>query len=293
LVKAESQSLRAKGADLIVYSIHDGYTQSKSGVSSISSRELAAYYDASLSQGYVDLVFEGHTHRSYAMMDEYGVFHLQNGGDNDGIAHAELQINFANDNNKIRKAEIVPSAAYGTYEKDPLIDSLLAKYEGELAGLTRELGENGQRRSKNELRQLIADLYLDAAIEKWGSRYNIVLGGGYLSVRDPGYLAAGRVTYDTLCMLFPFDNELVLCSISGRYLKSQFLETSNSNYFISLSEYGQTVKESIDPNATYYVLVDRYSSTYAPNHLTEIELYDSITFARDLLATYIEKGGLR
>ena len=292
LVKAESQSLRAKGADLIVYSIHDGYTQSKSGVSSISSRELAAYYDASLSQGYVDLVFEGHTHRSYAMMDEYGVFHLQNGGDNDGIAHAELQINFANDNNKIRKAEIVPSAAYGTYGKDPLIDSLLAKYEGELAGLTRELGENGQRRSKNELRQLIADLYLDAAIEKWGSQYDIVLGGGYLSVRDPGYLAAGKVTYDTLCMLFPFDNELVLCSISGRYLKSQFLETSNSNYFISLSEYGQTVKASIDPNATYYVLVDRYSSTYAPNHLTEIELYDSTTFARDLLAKYIEAGGL-
>ena len=292
LVKAESEELRAEGADLIVYSIHDGYGQSKSGLTSIPNHQLASYYDASLSQGYVDLVFEGHTHRSYTMMDDYGVFHLQNGGDNDGISHAELQINFANSNKKIRAAEIVSSASYGSLQKDPLLDSLLAKYSSELAGLSRVLGVNDQRRSGNELRQLIADLYLDAALERWGSRYDIVLGGGYLSVRDPGYLAEGSVSYDTLCMLFPFDNELVLCSIPGSYLKSQFLETSNRNYFISLSTYGQTVKEKIDPNATYYVMVDRYSSTYAPNHLTEIELYDSTTFARDLLAKHIEAGGL-
>lgn len=292
LVKAESESLRARGADLIVYSIHDGYGQSKSGVTSVSNKQIASYYDASLSRGYVDLVFEGHTHRSYAMMDEYGVFHLQNGGDNDGIAHAEMQVNFANNKNKIKTAEIVSSATYGALASDPLISELLAKYSDQLTGLTRVLGSNDQRRSGNELRQLIADLYLEAAMEKWGSQYDIVLGGGFLSVRDPGYLPAGQVSYDTLCMLFPFDNELVLCSIPGQYLKSQFLETSNSNYFISLSEYGQALRASVDPNATYYVMVDRYSSTYAPNHLTEIAVYDSTTFARDLLADHIEAGGL-
>ena len=60
LVKEESQRLRAQGCDYIVYSIHDG--AEKRGTGSISNSDLAGYYDISLSNGYVDLVFEGHTH---------------------------------------------------------------------------------------------------------------------------------------------------------------------------------------------------------------------------------------
>jgi hypothetical protein len=38
-------------------------------------------------------------------------------------------------------------------------------------------------------------------------------------------------------------------------------------------------------------VTDTYSSSYGPNGLTEIARYDETTYARDLLADYIEAGG--
>ena len=120
--------------------------------------------------------------------------------------------------------------------------------------------------------------------------YEIALGGGFFSVRSPGYLQQGDVTYAQLQMLLPFDNYLVLCSIKGKDLRDKFFYTDNTNYFISYGEYGANLKENIDPDATYYVVVDTYTSTYAPNKLTEIERYSKNVFARDLLAIYIQNG---
>jgi hypothetical protein len=45
-------------------------------------------------------------------------------------------------------------------------------------------------------------------------------------------------------------------------------------------------------NKTYYVIVDTYTSTYTSNRLTEVARYIPDVFARDLLAEYIESGGL-
>ena len=94
-------------------------------------------------------------------------------------------------------------------------------------------------------------------------------------------------------MLLPFDNQIVLCSIKGRDLKSKFFETNNSNYYISYGEYGTTVRQNIDPDATYYIVTDTYTSQYGPNRLTEVARYDETTFARDLLAEYVKAGGLK
>ncbi|MBQ5613070.1 MAG: hypothetical protein IIU88_05115, partial [Clostridia bacterium] len=171
---------------------------------------------------------------------------------------------------------------------DPLVDQLLAKYADELAIGSRVLGVNAERRSGNALRQTVAELYLSAGLEKWGDEYDVVLGGGFLSVRNPGYLAAGEVTYSMLQSLFPFDNELVLCSIRGEDLIRRFLETDNGNYFIACDP---ALRGSIDPAATYYVVVDTYSSSYAPNRLTEVARYGADVYARDLLAAYMQEGG--
>ena len=94
-----------------------------------------------------------------------------------------------------------------------------------------------------------------------------------------------------LYSLFPFDNHLVLCSIKGRDLQSRFFETSNDRYFISYGAYGEQLRDNIDPDETYYVVVDSYTSIYAPNKLTEIDRYDADIFARDLLAQYAKDGG--
>lgn len=293
LVKAEAQRLREEeGVDFVVYSIHDGYGSSSSSTKTVSDSEISSYYDVALSGGYVDLVFEGHTHQRYVLKDSQGVYHLQDGGDNDGISHAEVKINFANDTYVVQTAEFISTSIYSSLPDDPIVETLLQKYEEQIALSAKVLGQNSKKRTSTQLRQLVADLYYQAGVERWGSRYNIVLGGGFISVRSPYNLYAGEVIYGDLLALLPFDNQLVLCSISGRNLKEKFFETTNSNYGISYGAYGQSVKDSINLNATYYVVVDTYCSSYKYNYLTEIERYDENVFARDLLAAYIEKGGL-
>ena len=290
LVKAESQKLRNQGADYIIYSLHDGYGQSYNYTKDVTGS--LGYYDVALSNGYVDLVFEGHSHQHYVIRDSKGVYHLQGGGDNDGITHAEVTINYVNDTSVVNKAEYITSSTYASLQDDPIVDQLLEKYAEQIALANKKLGYNAKYRSSDELRQILAQLYYEAGLKKWGDQYDIVLGGGFMSARSPYNLYVGNVIYSDVQMIFPFDNELVLCSISGYHLKYKFFETSNSNYYIAYGEYGESVKNSIDMSKTYYVITDRYSSQYAPNNLTEIAVYDTTTFARDLLADYIEAGGL-
>ena len=292
LVKAESERLKASGVDYIVYTIHDGYDSSSSG-STITDNNLAGYYDVSLSSGgYVDLVFEGHTHQTYALKDNYGVYHVQGGGDNKGFSHVSADVNLANGNDKTKSASVTPNSVYKNLEDDPYILELFEKYADVLEKAAEVLGYNPSFISGNNLKQLVADLYCALGEKVWGDDYNIVLGGGYTSIRSPYNLYAGDVTYADLMMLFPFDNEIMLCSIKGSDLKKKFTQTTNSNYYICYGEYGNSIKNNINDSATYYVIVDSYTAQYKPNKLTIVDTYDPNVFARDLLAEYIKNGGL-
>lgn len=291
LVKAEADRLRSQGADFIVYVIHDGYGSSSSG--SMSSSQLASYYDTTLSNGCVDLVFEGHTHQGYRIVDEYGVYHMQNKGDNKGgISHVEITINAITMATSVTVAETVSTYVYQNLEDDPIVSQLLKKYQDVISPANRVLGYNTRYRSSSELLQICAQLYYEAGLKEWGDKYQIVLGGGFMSARSPYNLYAGEVTYGDLQTILPFDNQLTLCSVKGKYLRSKFLETNNDRYYIFCGDYGNSIRNDIDPNATYYLVTDSYSAYYAPNNLTVIAEYDPNVFARDLLADYIESGKL-
>ena len=112
-----------------------------------------------------------------------------------------------------------------------------------------------------------------------------------MSIRDPGYLAVGDVTYSDLYSLFPFDNQLVLCAIEGDALLERFFLNDDGRYFLCYGDYGRQVKDNIQPDKTYYIVTDTYSSLYKPNKLTEIQRYDENIYARDLLAQYAKDGG--
>ncbi len=292
LVKAESEELREAGADFIVYVLHDGYEQSRD-FANVQDAQIASYYDASLSDGYVDLVFEGHTHQRYVLQDRHGVYHLQNGGDNrNGISHARVAINMANGNTRVEEASGISASSYTHLVDDPIVENLLEKYKDEIAVADRTLGNNSTYRDGDTLRALLARLYLEAGVEQWGDSYDIVLGGAYFSVRSPGYLAVGEVVYADLQTLFPFDNQIELCTIRGDKLLSQFIYSTNENYFIHYSSYGDGIKNAIDPTETYYIITDTYSSTFAPNGLTKVDSLGEGIYARDLLADHIGSGGL-
>ncbi len=283
LVRAEAERLRAEGADLIVYALHDGGESGSPG---------GGHYDTVLSDGAVDMVFEAHTHQSYVRMDDEGVYHLQGGGENRGISHAEVAVNFANGHYKVQEAKVVRNDKYDDYPSDPLVGALMDKYADRVEVGDRVVGKNDTFRYGDQLRELVAKLYYEAGAAAWGAEYDIVLGGGFISVRSPYNLKSGDVKYSDLQALFPFDNTLVLCSIKGSDLRSRFIYTDNDNYFNHYGEYGASVKDDIDPDKTYYVVVDTYSSTYGPNRLTEVKRYTADVYARDLLADYIAAGGM-
>lgn len=285
LVKAESERLRAEeGVDFVVYAIHDGWDTTGNGY--FTADELEDYYDISLSDGYVDLVFEGHTHQKYLAPDEYGVYHLQHEGDNSGgISHVKISINSITGSYTVTEASLL-GGSYASMAGDPIVQDLLDKYAEDISAANRVLGINGAYRSGNWLCDLAAQLYYELGISTWGDQYEITLGGGFLSARSPYELEKGQVNYGQLQSLFPFDNDIVLCSVKGSDLLAKFINTSNSRYHI-FGDWGQ-----VDPNATYYIVVDTYTATYAPNNLTIVEEYTPGIYARDLLADYIENGGM-
>lgn len=294
LVKEESQKLTQQGADFIVYTLHDGYTRNNkfnfNDVPTYSQETLQDFYDVSLSNGYVDLVFEAHTHRTYLYKDEYGVFHAQAGSNNEKIASLEVEYNKVTDDVTVKYAKAI-STQYLIADSDPQVDALINKYADQIGDVYTVIGTNALTRSSYELEERVAQLYLQAGMEKWGTSYDIFLGGGYLKTRSPYDLKAGEITFKDLHRLFPFDNNIVLCSVSGAKLKSQFVNTKNSDYHSAYSDFGNANKSLIDDNATYYIVVDTYTSDYAPNGLTVIDTYNVNGFyARDLLKTYIENG---
>ena len=70
---------------------------------------------------------------------------------------------------------------------------------------------------------------------------------------------------------------------------------SSGSYHIYCGAYGTGLNQNtslIDLNATYYVIVDSYTAQYASNGLTVVEVLAPDIFPRDLLAEYIESGGL-
>ena len=288
LVKEEANKLRAQGADFIVYSIHDGYDSSKTG--SISDSQLSSYYDISLSN-YVDLVFEGHTHQKYTNIDKYGVYHIQAGGENDGLSHVEIGVNSVTGKKKVTDIKVIKNTEYKNLADHAQTEALEDRYRDIIDRAYAEVGKVSTQMSDSEIEDLVAQLYLEAGQARWKDQYQIVLGGGMLKTRAPYDLSAGNKTYADLFSILPFNNRLALCSISGYNLKNRFINTSNSDYHIALSDYGKSI--SIENNATYYVIVDTYTALYAPNRLTEIARYEEQVFARDLLAEYVKKGGLK
>ena len=293
LVKAEAEALREQGVDCIVYAIHDGYDQNSptADTTPIEDAELADYYDVALSDGYVDLVFEADTHFRYTLIDHYGVYHLQAGGNNDGISHAQVAIDTHNGQTSVTAAQRIAADTYSAGEDDPIVEQLLDRYRQQIHPGEELVGTNSRYRGKDQICRLVANLYRTKGEETWGAEYDIVLGGGYISCRSPGHLPAGEVRYSHLMSLLPFDNQIVLCSIRGRDLMKRFLETDNEAYYVRTTDYYEEIRNSIDPNGVYYVVTDTYSANYSYNNLTIIDTYAEDVFARDLVAEYIAAGG--
>ena len=287
LVKSEARRLRnEEECDFVVYSIHDGGSGfSTSRVNSVTNQDMS-WYDSSLSDGYIDLVFEGHTHQRYILKDEHGVYHLQGGGENSYISCAEVSLNTDTHEYSVNP-RLISNSEYANrkIEGDEVVEDIFNEYFPTDNPYTTELGSNRSKRSSTVICDKIAELYYQKGIEKWGNQYDVVLGGGYLKTRSPYELAAGKVTYANLFSLLPFDNEIVLGQIKGSDLKANFL-SDRDNYHV----YSTLTAANVEDSKDYYIIVDSYSSTYKWNRITEKARLGSGIYARDLLADFIHTG---
>lgn len=281
LVKEEANRLRAQGVDYIVYSLHDGGR----------ANESMDWYDISLSNGYVDIVFEGHSHQSYAYADSYGVYHVQGGGYNSGISAAEVRLNFANQQSNTSNVQVISNSVYSQYASDSIVNDLVEKYKDEIGNPNEVVATLSRNVSSTAIVNKVAELYCSIGMQTWGSQYQIMLGGGYLKTRKPYSLSSGNVTVSQVQTLLPFDNKIVLCSLNGTELKNKFIYTSNTDYHIAYSPYGESEKDNVvyNPKKTYYIVTDTYTSDY--HHLTVLATLGDNVFARDLLCDYLRGGG--
>ena len=281
LVKQEANRLKNdEKCDFIIYSIHGS--------------NVDGDYDSELSNGYVDLVLEGHTHNKYAETDEYGVYHVQSNAYNESFYRITVDLDLTNKtcnvNEPVSYNTLNSSSPYRNYAEDAETKTILAKYKDKYEFAYEVSGYNETTRYANELKQKVADLYYETGNTTWGNQYNLILGGGYISCRGSS-LQMGDVTYADLFNLFPFDNDVSLCSISGRNLRNTQFITGNSNYYINWSSYGESIRDNIDDYATYYLITDTYTVDYYTS-LNVIATYENGgTYARDLLDRYIRNDG--
>ena len=168
---------------------------------------------------------------------------------------------------------------------DPIIGEIFGKYFPDDNPYTTVLGKNASRRNGDTICETLAKLYYNKGVKEFKD-YKIVLGGGYLKTRNPYYVYAGNVTYADLFSVLPFDNDIVLGRIQGRYLKSRFLQADNSNYHY----YSTVGVNEVSDSEYYYIITDSYTSTYRYNNITEVTRLKG-TYARDLLAEFVSEGG--
>ena len=273
LIKEECRRLRARGAEFVVLSMHNGYDPD--------------FYDISLSYGYVDLVLEGRSHQKYELKDSHGVYHLQGGGDNQAINHAKIWINTVTGTHFVTDQEFLNTTTYDEMRPYSIVDRLLRKYEAQIAPSKETIGYNRSELDRDQLRKTVAQLYLWEGMQKWGREYDIVLGGGMLSIRSPYVLQSGDVNYAMLQTLFPQENELMLCSLRGSELDKLFISVENKNFFIARAD-----DRSIEPEAMYFVVIDAYTYSLVSDYVTLVARYGAGVYARDLLADYIAAGKL-
>ena len=282
LVKQEASRLRnEEHCDFIIYSIHGAYTDGD--------------YDYELSTGhYVDLVLEGHTHNRYAELDEGGVYHVQSNAYNENFYRISVDLNLTNKTYDIHEPvsydTTFSSSPYRNYAEDSGVKAILNKYKDKYEFAYEVSGYNETTRYSSNLKQKVADLYYENGNATWGSQYNLILGGGYISCRGSS-LAAGDVTYADLYNLFPFDNDIALCSINGRNLRNTQFITGNNNYYINWSSYGESIKDNIDDTATYYLVTDTYTVDYYTSLNVVSYFENGGIYQRDLMNRFIANGG--
>ncbi len=271
-VQSLGQSLKNQGADIIIVNIHDG--ESSSCLDYAPNQLIAnlKYKDSYL----VDAVINGHTHtKQNAFISRTGGTKLpviQSAGKLANFGRIDLTYDL--DNKKVTDAKVSHINANSSSKVDTAVESIITSHY-------------------NENKAILEEVYCDneTFIERYDPIFqayisNVMMAGtgATAAVCNTGAfrndVSKGKLDFNALYALNPFDNHIILCEIQGIDLK-RFYDANASKEIVMTSDYGASI--ATDKTYTLAIIDYVYFGNYFAGYRTG-EYIDTNLVLRDLLA---------
>lgn len=229
-VNALIPELKSQGAEAIVVVIHEGGVQT-GGINECNEFSGALKAMVEKFDPAVDVVTSAHSHRSY-VCDMAGRLVTSAGSNGTLLTEIDLTINRVTGKVLTKAAQNLIVSPEGA--KDARLTELVVKYqklaeprEKKVVGkFTREVSLVIDAAGESSLGNLIADahLFATAAPDK---------GGAVIALNNPGSLRApiipaddGSVSYGALFTVQPFQNNLIVMTMTGKQIKDALEQQS-------------------------------------------------------------------
>ncbi len=263
LVKNYAEELRVdKGCDIVIVAVHDYDTS--------FTPTLQKWADYSGNSN-VDAIFCGHSHQYindvYTGADGDTVPVLQNMGN--GETFAQLKLTLDNANQITKKTGMVHNTS--SYTSDGALADVIAKHMDVIEAGNEVIATTATNLSRSKLGSYACQSMKD----RFDADIAIINTGG---VRNT--IEAGQITQADVFQVFPFENQVILCQLSGSKLQAYLSANSSNIYYTSLS---------IDTSQTYtvavidYVFYGAYFDDYRPQTYTNTQV-----IMRELMIQFVD-----
>lgn len=287
-----STYLREKGADIILYLVHDSITNV-----------------STLEGGCVDAIFGGHTHQGELNNDSSSKWYVHTGYktpavqaycNGKDVGHIRLSYDFSINkisNEKVKEILNTSASNLALYDDDNSSKDIYNYYlNTQINSIKNQVVSTFKSGIKKSKIPFVYDryaykYYLDNT--DVDERYEIFAVETNNARADINPSSSG-ITYGQIYKALPFDNMLVLFSIQGRYISS-LGNYSSAKFYCPQSnkEYSSSAisQEIIDPEKTYYMLgIDYIISSEFTIPTVEVlyEFEEENALPRNIVKTYIK-----
>ncbi|MFA6755724.1 MAG: hypothetical protein WCR97_04450 [Bacilli bacterium] len=260
LIKDESDSLRKQGCSIVMLSLHDG------GIDVASDEQVSAYYDLSLSQNstlfpnnkYIDFSFEAHTHSKYIYTDKYGTIHMQNESDGKELVELKLSFDKTTDKYTLKSAKNISTEDIMATSSNKEVYEYVNEYTTEEDEVVGEvITKNSPGFDEEDIKTMQATGYYEELKEQalaLDPKYDIVMSGVQTNPRSPRSLPYGEVTFGDTYNVLCFTNQILICSLEGKYIKSFFI--NQPTYY---QHYPDVSSDALEDDKIYYIVTDSWT----------------------------------
>lgn len=240
-----------KGCDFIIGNAHDATDSTNASICNLSGNKK------------IDYLLNAHTHAYYVKQDSTNSqYIIQSGSYGLDIGYAEFKVDFDNDSVSVLTAPTNTYKSSYNSMSDATLTADLQKHLNLVAPVLNEvIGTVSSQVSKTN-RNDICRWTSDCIMHQVGCDYGFT---NFSGIRSSGFpIPAGDITVNTIHGVMPFDNVIVVGTMTGAKIKS--LMSANQSYLGTSLNYDA---DAINSSTTYNVCFDEFSygkfSSYVTN----------------------------